>query len=143
MASTCTLTKTGHGRFEFGFKTHSRNVLMTSGTYLEKENAIRGTTVAHRLARNTRNYEICTAENGQYYFVVKNAEGEVMAQAIGKARGARLEDLTDPNIRNRAHRKQIICRTRAVCHDGEEIYPILCFSSMLRGRFLSSNPKVP
>jgi hypothetical protein len=38
-----TLTKTGEGRFEFVFETHSGDVLMTSGTYLEKEKAIRGT----------------------------------------------------------------------------------------------------
>jgi uncharacterized protein YegP (UPF0339 family) len=121
MAATFTLPKTGEGEFVFEFKTHSGDVLMTSSTYLDKGNAIRGADAARRLAQNARNYEICTTWNGQSYFMVRNAKGEVIAhsdmfadrecakeviaQAMGKTRGARLEDLTDPNIRNRAHRK--------------------------------------
>lgn len=121
MAVTFTLTKTSEGGFVFVFKTHSGDVLMTSSTYLDKTNAIRGTDTVRHLARHARNYEICTTEDGQSYFVVKNtkgevivhsdiypdreAAGEVIAQVTGKARGARLEDLTDPQIRNRAHRK--------------------------------------
>jgi uncharacterized protein YegP (UPF0339 family) len=121
MAATFTLSKTGEGRFVFEFKTHSGDILMTSGTYLDKGNAIRGTDAARHLAHNARNYDICTAGDGQSYFVVKNARGEailhseiypgreaareVIAQVKGKACGARLEDLTDPHARNRAHRK--------------------------------------
>lgn len=121
MAVTFTLTKTEEGRFVFFFKTHSGDILMTSQPYLEKGNAIRGTDAARRLACNARNYAICTAGNGLSYFVVKTTKGETIlhsdmypdreaaqetiAQMLGKARGARLEDLTDPQAKNRAHRK--------------------------------------
>jgi uncharacterized protein YegP (UPF0339 family) len=121
MASTFTLSKIGKTIYVFELKTHSGDVLMTSGLYPDKGIAIRDIDAARRLAHNARNYEICTVGDGQSYFVVKNARGEAIvqsemfpdpecareaiAQVKGKARGARLEDLTHPNIRNRTHRR--------------------------------------
>jgi uncharacterized protein len=121
MAATFTLSKIGKTTYVFELKTHSGDVLMSSGLYPDKGIAIRDIDAARRLAHNDRNYEICTVGDGQSYFVVKNAKGEaivqsdmfpdaecareVITQVKGKAHGARLEDLTDPSIRNRAHRK--------------------------------------
>jgi uncharacterized protein YegP (UPF0339 family) len=121
MTATFTLSKIGKSTYVFELKTHSGDVLMTSGLYPDKGIAIRDIDAARRLAHNDRNYEISTVGDGQSYFVVKNAKGEAIVQSEmfpdreavlefitqvkGKARGARLEDLTDPSIRNRAYRR--------------------------------------
>ena len=121
MATTFTLTRTGEGRFVFTFKTHDGEVLLTSYRYADKEDALRAINAARSCARRKESFEILTEEDGQRYFVLKNSREEVLGESqmypdeesarkvtalmMGKARGARLEDLTDPQIRNRAHRK--------------------------------------
>ena len=121
MATTFTLTKTSEGRFVFTFKTHDGQVLLTSYRYADKDSALRAISAARSCSRRKESFEILTEEDGQIYFVLKNAREEVLGESqmypdkesarkvtalmMGKARGARLEYLTDPQIRNRAHRK--------------------------------------
>jgi uncharacterized protein YegP (UPF0339 family) len=77
---------------------------------LDKESALRKIDITRRLAHNSRNYELCTAENGSSYFLVRTAQGETLvysapypdAESLQAAinlvksntRGARLEDLS-------------------------------------------------
>lgn len=76
---------------------------------MDKESALRKIGITRCLARNSRNYELCKAENGSSYFLVRTAQGETLAYSAcypdaeslqaainlvkSNTRGARLEDL--------------------------------------------------
>ena len=111
MTATYVLNRNGAGKYVFTFKTHDGQELLTSQAYADKDRALRAIDAARVLARRARNYEICTAEGGQAYYVLKHARWGVIGQsemypdsesvlegitvARAKTRGAQLEDLTD------------------------------------------------
>lgn len=113
MSSRYVLHQVCRGQYRFTLTSHKGQVLLTSGLFMDKENALRKILTTRRLVRNSRNYELRTAEDGCSYFLVKTRQGEPLAYsacypdaeslqtaihlAKSNTRGARLEDLTlDP-----------------------------------------------
>jgi uncharacterized protein len=110
MSARYILQQIEKGQFRFNLTTHSGQVLLTSRVYTDKDSALRNISATRQLAHNEKNYELLVAENGQSYFIVRNARGEVLGQSEmypdpasmrtainrvkGNTRGARLEDLT-------------------------------------------------
>lgn len=110
MSSRYVLHEVCRGQYRFTLTTHTGQVLLTSGLLMDKESALRKIDITRRLARNTKNYELCTAENGSSYFLVRTAQGETLvysacypdAESLQAAinlvksntRGSRLEDLS-------------------------------------------------
>ena len=110
MTSKFILREHGQGRYFIIFQTHSGQVLLTNEGHTDKDSALRSLESMRHSARHADNYETRTAENGEVYFVVKNARGKVLGLSEmypdveslqkgihlvkGNARGARLEDLT-------------------------------------------------
>lgn len=116
MSSRYVLHEVCRGQYRFTLTSHRGQVLLTSGLFLDKESALHKILTTRCLARNSRNYEVRTAENGSSYFLVKTAKGETLVYsacypdaeslqtaihlAKSNTRGARLEDLTqDPAYR--------------------------------------------
>lgn len=110
MTAKFILREHGQGRYLIIFQTHSGQVLLTNEVHTDTDSALRGIDSLRHSARHAGNYETRTAENGELYFVVRNARGNVLglsgmypdAESLqkgihlvkGNARGARLEDLT-------------------------------------------------
>jgi|SRR5687768_739411 len=110
MAATYVLQQREDGRFTFTLKAHDGQVLLTSQGYPDKDSALSRMNSMRNIAGRDRNFEPRTAENGQPYFVFKNARNEVIGQSEmyadlqsvpkgitlvkANARVARLEDLT-------------------------------------------------
>ena len=113
MSAAYVLQQDGNGSFIFHLRTHSGQVLLTSGVYAEKAGALSALDAARHFAGKEKNYQFLTAQDGQHCFLVRNTKGEVLAQSNlcpdpeslrtainlvkGNTRGARLEDQTkDP-----------------------------------------------
>ena len=110
MSAAYVLQQDGNGSFIFHLRTHSGQVLLTSGVYAEKAGALRALDAARHLAGKEKNYLFLTEEDGQQYFLVRDKKGEVLAQSNmypdpeslrtainlvkGNTHGARLEDQT-------------------------------------------------
>lgn len=110
MSARYVLQQEGKDQYRFTLVMHSGQVLLTSGLYTDKDTAVRHISAARSLARRRENYELHTADDGQFYFVLKNnrrgmlgqsgmfPDAESAEKAINAARGhthgARLEDLT-------------------------------------------------
>ena len=110
MTATYVLRKNPEGTFVFTLNTHSGQVLLTSQVYTDKNVALRMVDTARSIARRQKSYELAEAEDGQAYFVLKNARQQVIGrsemypdsqsvlqgilQARANTHGARLEDLT-------------------------------------------------
>ncbi len=109
MSSRYVLHEVSRGQYRFTLTSHTGQVLLTSGLHMDKESALRKIGITRCLARNSRNYELCKAENGSSYFLVRTAQGETLAYSAcypdaeslqaainlvkSNTRGARLEDL--------------------------------------------------
>ena len=120
MSSRYVLHEVCRGQYRFTLTTHTGQVLLTSGLLMDKESALHKIDRTRRLAHNSRNYELCMAENGSSYFLVRTAQGETLVYSAcypdveslqaainlvkGNTRGARLEDLSqaDANSQERA-----------------------------------------
>jgi uncharacterized protein YegP (UPF0339 family) len=110
MSSRYVLHEVCKGQYRFTLTSHRGQVLLTSGLFMDKESALRKIDTTRHLARNSKNYEFHTAEQGSSYFLVKTAKGEALVYsacypdaeslqtalhlAKSNTRGARLEDLT-------------------------------------------------
>ncbi len=111
MSARYILERDGKDGYRFTLVTHSGQVLLTSGLYTDKDTALRHISAARSLARRRDNYELLTADDGQFYFVLKNNRRGMLGQSgmfpdtgtaekgINAVRaqtyGARLEDLTE------------------------------------------------
>ena len=112
------LHNVGRDQFLFTLTTHAGQVLLTSGSFIGKENVLRKIDATRNLAKNWRNYEVMTGNSGTSYFVIKTSKGEALAYsedfpdeaslrsgmnlAKGNSHGAQLEDLTLPPTPARA-----------------------------------------
>lgn len=110
MSSRYVLQEVCRGQYRFTLTSHRGQVLLTSGLYMDKDSALRKISTTHSLARNSRNYDFLTAEDGRRYFMVVTQKGEALAYSAcypdaeslqaainlvkGNNRGARLEYLT-------------------------------------------------
>jgi uncharacterized protein YegP (UPF0339 family) len=118
MSAEFVLRKDKDGTFNFVFQTENGQVLLTSGSYCDPEFALRRLHPAHQMARKDRNYklrELRNAEEGGFYFVVKNRSQEVLAHSPlfpdqesrrqgmiltrGCSHGARVENLVKEELR--------------------------------------------
>ena len=79
MSAEFVLRKDKDGMFVFVFQTENGKVLLTSRSYCDADIAQRRLHSALHMARKDRNYELRTAEEGGFYFVVKNRSQEVLA----------------------------------------------------------------
>lgn len=123
MSAEFILRKDQDGTFVFVFQTESGQVLLRSGAYGDKDIALRQLHSARQMACKDRNYELRTADEGGFYFVVKNRSNEVLAQSQmypdpesrlqgmkltrGCSHGTRVENLVKEPIRERSSRKPI------------------------------------
>jgi uncharacterized protein YegP (UPF0339 family) len=112
MAAKFVIRQDGSDRYLIVLQTHSGQVVLTSEVHKYKDVALSRISAMRSLARNDKNYVLRTEESGACYFMIRNANGEILGlsdmypdresleKAInlvkGIARGARLEDLTVP-----------------------------------------------
>ena len=121
MASRYVLHEVCKGQYRFTLTSHKGQVLLTSGLYMDKDSALCKIQIIRYLARNSKNFDLLTAEDGGRYFVVVTRKGEALASSAtypnaegrqaaidlvkGNTRGARLEDLTqDPGCKQEGRR---------------------------------------
>lgn len=81
MSAEFVLRKHKDGTFGFIFQTESGQVLLTSRSYPDADTALRRLRSAWQMARKDRNYELRAADEGGFYFVVKNRSKEVLAHS--------------------------------------------------------------
>ena len=81
MSAEFVLRKEMDGTFFFVFQTENGQVLLTSGAYRDIDTARRQLRSAWHMVRKERNYELRTAQEGGFYFVVKNRSNEVLAHS--------------------------------------------------------------
>ena len=120
MSAEFVLRQGKDGTFVFVFQTQTGQVLLTSGEYSDKDIALRQLHSARHMARKERNYELRTADEGGFYFVVKNRSNQVLRQSQmyldagsrqegmnltrGCSHGARVENLVKEPARERSNR---------------------------------------
>jgi uncharacterized protein len=79
MSAEFVLRKYNDGTFGFVFQTEHGQVLLTSRYYCDQDLALRRLHSARQMARKDRNYELRAADEGGFYFVIRNREKEVLA----------------------------------------------------------------
>jgi uncharacterized protein len=120
MSAEFVLRKDQDGMFVFVFQTASGQVLLRSGAYGDKDLALRQLHSARQMVRKERNYELRRANEGEFYFVVKNRSHEVLGQSemypdqesrrqgmiLSRecSHGARVENLVKEPLRARSNR---------------------------------------
>jgi uncharacterized protein YegP (UPF0339 family) len=78
MSAEFVLREHKDGTFGFVFQTEHGQVLLTSRSYGDADTALNRLRSARQMARKERNYELRTADEGGFYFVVKNRSKEVL-----------------------------------------------------------------
>jgi uncharacterized protein YegP (UPF0339 family) len=81
MSAEFVLREHKDGTFGFIFQTETGQVLLTSTSYCDADTALRRLRSAWQMARKDRNYELRPADEGGFYFVVKNRSKEVLAHS--------------------------------------------------------------
>ena len=83
MAAIYVLKQSGEGNFLFTLQAPGSGgrVYLTSPSFRDKHGALCMINAVRSLAGRDKNYEVRTAENGQPYFVLKNARQEVIGQS--------------------------------------------------------------
>ena len=83
MTAIYILKQSREGNFLFSLESigSDERVLLTSPSCRDKHGALCMINAVRSLARRDKNYEVRTAENGQLYFVLKNARQEVIGQS--------------------------------------------------------------
>jgi uncharacterized protein YegP (UPF0339 family) len=84
MSARYILQQEGQDGYRFTLVTHGGEVLLTSGLYTDKDTALRHISAARSLARRRDNYELLTADDGQFYFVLRHARKGMMLGQSGK-----------------------------------------------------------
>ena len=81
MAGRFELKKASDGQFLFNLKAGNGQVILTSERYTEKRGAENGIASVRKNAPDDGRYERKTAKNGQHYFVLKAANGQVIGSS--------------------------------------------------------------
>jgi uncharacterized protein YegP (UPF0339 family) len=63
MSSRYVLREVCGDQYRFTLVTHGGRVLLTSGLYMDEDSAMRKINATRSLARNSRNYDLLTAED--------------------------------------------------------------------------------
>ncbi|MFO1432883.1 MAG: YegP family protein [Candidatus Competibacteraceae bacterium] len=91
MAARFELKKTANGEFMFNLKAGNGEVILTSERYTTKPSALNGIESVRKNAADAHRFEQREAANGQLYFVLKAANGEIIGHSEQYASGQGLE----------------------------------------------------
>lgn len=69
------------GKFMFNLKATNGQVILTSETYDTKKAAEKGIAAVRKGAANAKRFEKKEAKNGEQYFVLKAANGEIIGKS--------------------------------------------------------------
>lgn len=100
MAGKFTLKKTDKGNFVFNLKASNGQVILTSQPYSDKRGAMNGVESARKNGGADNNFERRTASNGQFYFVLKAANTQIIGQSEMYAAKASMENGIASVMRN-------------------------------------------
>lgn len=100
MAGKFTLKKTDKGNFVFNLKASNGQVILTSQPYSDKRGAMNGVESARKNGGADKNFERRTASNGQFYFVLKAANTQIIGQSEMYAAKASMENGIASVMRN-------------------------------------------
>ena len=81
MASKFQIMKGSTGLYRFNLKAGNGEVILSSETYRDKQGAQKGIDSVKSNATNDGRYERKSATNGEPYFVLKAANGEVIGRS--------------------------------------------------------------
>lgn len=81
MAGKFELKAGKNGKFSFVLKATNGQVILTSESYEDKKGAKKGIQSVQKNAANAKRFEIRTAKNGEQYFVIKSANGEIIGKS--------------------------------------------------------------
>jgi uncharacterized protein YegP (UPF0339 family) len=81
MAAKFVLKQSGKGKFRFALKAPNGQVILTSETYASKDGAMNGIKSVRQNAGKDKNFEVRKGKSGQFYFVLKASNGEVIGQS--------------------------------------------------------------
>lgn len=81
MAAKFELKAAKGGKFMFNLKAANGQVVLTSETYETKKNAEKGIASVRKSAANAKRFEKKEAKNGEQYFVLKAANGEIVGKS--------------------------------------------------------------
>ena len=77
MTARFELKNTASGEFMFNLKAGNGEIILTSERYKSKQGALNGIESVRKNAADAHRFEHKTATNGQPYFVLKAANGEI------------------------------------------------------------------
>jgi len=100
MAGKFTLKKTDKGNFVFNLKASNGQVILTSQPYSDRRGAMNGIESARKNGGADANFECRTASNGQFYFVLKAANTQIIGQSEMYAAKASMENGIASVMRN-------------------------------------------
>ncbi|HYQ92238.1 MAG TPA: YegP family protein [Candidatus Competibacteraceae bacterium] len=92
MAAKFELKKTANGEFMFNLKAGNGEIILTSERYKTKQGALDGIESVRKNAANAHRFEQREAANGQPYFVLKAANGEIIGHSEQYTSGQGLEN---------------------------------------------------
>jgi len=79
------------GQYSFTFRAIDGQLLLTSISFPDKDTALHGIELTRSLAQTAQHYQIRSAGGGQYYFELKNSEGEMLGRSTVYPDGQSLE----------------------------------------------------
>ena len=89
-----------NGQYHFNLKAGNGAVILSSELYQEKRGAERGIAAVRANAANDHRYERRTAKNGEPYFVLKAANGEIIGKSEMYSSTSAMENGIDSVKRN-------------------------------------------
>lgn len=76
------ITKAKNGEYMFNLWAVNGRIILTSETYTQKQNCIKGVESVQNHAEDDKNYEHKTAKNEtQYYFTLKARNGQIIGKS--------------------------------------------------------------
>ena len=81
MQSKFEIKRASNGQYHFNLKAGNGTVILSSELYQEKRSAEHGIAAVRANAANDSRYERRTARNGEPYFVLKAANGEIVGKS--------------------------------------------------------------
>ena len=81
MAAKFELKQTANGEFMFNLKAGNGEIILTSERYKSKQGALNGIESVRKNAADAHRFEQREAANGQPYFVLKAANGEIIGHS--------------------------------------------------------------
>ena len=102
MASKFEIKKATNGQYHFNLKAGNGSIILSSELYHVKSNAEHGIEAVKANAANDNRFERRTAKNGEPYFVLKAANGEIIGKSEMYSSIAAMENGIDSVKKNAA-----------------------------------------